>query len=210
MKDSTATIRSRGAARPRSAHARRRRMLAACSPPELGSAPSAGIGLVRVEQRTAAAACKTGLKVFVIPKNLGNPYFTTSDSVQVRRGAGRAGGSSARPAPRPAAPRRPPASQIPAIQAAITKGANVLIVSGHRPDGAVPDAEGGHGQGHQGRHVDSDAPDLPRPVRQPGLDRAIGTSEVDLLAKQIRRHRRDRDPVGRGHRRPTRTPGSRS
>src|SRR5215475_928620 len=25
---------------------------------------------------------KTGLKVFVIPKNLGNPYFTTSDSVK--------------------------------------------------------------------------------------------------------------------------------
>jgi len=31
---------------------------------------------------TAAGSLKTGLKVFVIPKNLGNPYFTTADSVK--------------------------------------------------------------------------------------------------------------------------------
>src|SRR6202050_3798331 len=30
----------------------------------------------------AAGGLKTGLKVFIIPKNLGNSYFTTADSAQ--------------------------------------------------------------------------------------------------------------------------------
>ncbi len=77
---------------------------------------------------TAATSLKTGLKVFVIPKNLGNPYFTTSDSVksggalkalQELKESGKETSGTAATA----------ASQLPAIQAAITKGANALIVS---------------------------------------------------------------------------------
>src|SRR5215469_18499326 len=78
-----------------------------------------------------------GLKVFVIPKNLGNPYFTTSDSVnsggalaaltQLGETGSETSGTAATPA-----------SQIPAIQAAITKGANILIVSATDPSALCP------------------------------------------------------------------------
>ena len=40
------------------------------------------LGVLVATTASAAAPLKTGLKVFVIPKNLGNPYFTTSDSVK--------------------------------------------------------------------------------------------------------------------------------
>src|SRR5215831_12308630 len=50
-------------------------VLAACSSSgnttSNGSSPAA-----------ASGGLKKGLKVFVIPKNLGNPYFTTADSVK--------------------------------------------------------------------------------------------------------------------------------
>jgi ABC-type sugar transport system substrate-binding protein len=86
------------------------------------------IGVVLLTTASAATSLKTGLKVFVIPKNLGNAYFTTSDSVksggalkavQELKGTGKETSGTQATA----------ASQIPAIQAAITKGANVLLVS---------------------------------------------------------------------------------
>ena len=54
--------------------------LAACSSSGSGStspsSSSSGSG------SSASGSLKTGLKVFIIPKNLGNPYFTTADSVK--------------------------------------------------------------------------------------------------------------------------------
>ena len=70
---------------------------------------------------SASGALKTGLKVFVIPKNLGNPYFTTSDSVKsggalaALQTLGETGSETSGTA-------ATPASQIPAIQAAISQG----------------------------------------------------------------------------------------
>src|SRR5439155_10041531 len=40
------------------------------------------LGAVLLTTASAATSLKTGLKAFVIPKNLGNPYFTTTDSVK--------------------------------------------------------------------------------------------------------------------------------
>ena len=50
--------------------------LAACS--SSGSSVQQLVG----PGRRHRAALKKGLKVFVIPKNLSNPYFTTADSVK--------------------------------------------------------------------------------------------------------------------------------
>jgi rhamnose transport system substrate-binding protein len=85
----------------------------------------------------ASGALKTGLKVFVIPKNLGNPYFTTSDSVN-SGGALAALGTLGETGSETSGTAATPASQIPAIQAAITKGANALIVSATDPAAARP------------------------------------------------------------------------
>ena len=86
---------------------------------------------------TGAGGLKTGLKVYVIPKNLGNPYFTTADSVKsggalaALQALGETGTETSGTAATPAA-------QIPAIQAAITKGANILIVSATDPRRCAP------------------------------------------------------------------------
>src|SRR5256886_7523497 len=77
---------------------------------------------------TAATSLKTGLKVFVIPKTLGTPYFTTSDSVK-SGGALKALKQLKEQGKETSGTAATAASQLPAIQAAITKGANALIVS---------------------------------------------------------------------------------
>ncbi|MGG7382471.1 hypothetical protein ACQ7B2_28230, partial [Escherichia coli] len=69
---------------------------------------------------TAAGSLKTGLKVFVIPKNLGNPYFTTADSVK-SGGALAALKALNEKGTETSGTQATAASQIPAIQAAITK-----------------------------------------------------------------------------------------
>src|SRR6202020_3259671 len=54
-------------------------VLAACSSSGSSTPAASASGS---SSAAASGALKTGLKVFVIPKNLGNPYFTTSDSVK--------------------------------------------------------------------------------------------------------------------------------
>jgi len=51
-------------------------VLAACSSSSTSSPSSSGTSA------SGAGGLKKGLKVYVIPKNLGNPYFTTADSVK--------------------------------------------------------------------------------------------------------------------------------
>ena len=103
---------------------------------------------------------KKGLKVFVIPKNLGNPYFTTADSaksggaIAALTTLGETGdrdqrhGSHAR-LPDPGHPGRD------------HQGRQHLIVSATDPHGALPDAEVGDGQGHHRRHLRLRRADLP-------------------------------------------------
>src|ERR1022692_4370848 len=106
--------------------------LAACS--SSGSSTASGSSS---SSSSASGGLKTGLKVFVIPKNLGNPYFTTSDSVNsggalaALQTLGETGSETSGTA-------ATAASQIPAIQAAITKGANALIVSATDPSALCP------------------------------------------------------------------------
>ena len=50
-------------------------VLAACSSSGSSSSSSSS-------PASASGGLKKGLKVFVIPKNLGNPYFTTADSIR--------------------------------------------------------------------------------------------------------------------------------
>src|SRR3979409_2497758 len=81
------------------------------------------LGVVLLTTASAATSLKTGLKVFVIPKNLGNPYFTTSDSVN-SGGALAALQKLGEDGSETSGTQATPASQLPALQAAITKGAN--------------------------------------------------------------------------------------
>ena len=152
-------------------------VLAACSSPGGSSGGSSGSG-------TGAGGLKTGLKAFVIPKLLGNPYFTTSDSaksggaIAALQALGETGTETSGTA-------ATPASQIPAIQAAITKGANILLVSATDPTAICPTLKAAMQKGITVVTYDSDAPTCRNLFVNQASTAQIGTSEVDLLAKQI-------------------------
>jgi rhamnose transport system substrate-binding protein len=127
---------------------------------------------------------KSGLKVFVIPKNLGNNYFTVADSVKTggALAAVKELGSDGTETSGSAATS---ASQLPAIQAAIAKGANVLIVSATDPTALCPTLKQAMARGITVVTYDSDAPTCRDLFINQASTAAIGTSEVDLLAKEV-------------------------
>ena len=133
---------------------------------------------------SASGGLKSGLKVFVIPKQLGNSYFTTADSansggaIAALNALGDSGTETSGTA-------ATPASQIPAIQAAISKGANALIVSATDPTALCPTLSSAMKRGITVVTYDSDAPGCRSMFINQASTAAIGTSEVDLLAKQI-------------------------
>src|ERR1039457_84656 len=153
--------------------------LAACS--SSGSSTASGSSS---SSSSASGGLKTGLKVFVIPKNLGNPYFTTSDSVNsggalaALQTLGETGSETSGTA-------ATAASQIPAIQAAITKGANALIVSATDPAVLCPTLNSAMAKHITVVTYDSDAPACRNLFVNQASTAQIGTSEVDLLAKEI-------------------------
>ncbi len=151
-------------------------VLAACSSSGSSSSSSSG--------SSSSGGVKTGLKVFVIPKNLGNNYFTTADSVKSggALAAVKALGGIGTETSGTAAT---PASQIPAIQAAIAKGANVLIVSATDPTALCPTLKQAMAKGITVVTYDSDAPTCRDMFINQASTAEIGTSEVDLLAKEL-------------------------
>src|SRR6202161_3505473 len=132
----------------------------------------------------AAGGLKTGLKVFIIPKNLGNSYFTTADSAQ-SGGAIAALDTLGESGTETSGTAATPASQIPAIQAAISKGANALIVSATDPTALCPTLNAAMKRGITVITYDSDAPTCRSLFINQASAQALGASEVDLLAQQI-------------------------
>jgi rhamnose transport system substrate-binding protein len=149
-------------------------VLAACS-----SSGSSGKG-----STTSASGLKTGLKVFIIPKNLGNNYFTTADSAKTG-GAISALGTLGESGTETSGTAATPASQIPAIQAAIARGANVLIVSATDPSALCPTLNAAMKKGITVVTYDSDAPGCRDMFINQASTAEIGTSEVDVIAKEI-------------------------
>ena len=155
--------------------------LAACSSSGSGSSASSASAS---SSSGASGSLKTGLKVFIIPKNLGNPYFTTADSVN-SGGAMAALQTLGETASETSGTAATPSSQIPAIQAAITKGANALIVSATDPAALCPTLKAAMTKGITVVTYDSDAPTCRNLFVNQASTAQIGTSEVDLLAKEI-------------------------
>ena len=149
---------------------------AASAPASSSSASSSAGG--------SASGLKTGLKVYVIPKQLGNSYFTTADSAD-SGGAIAALNALGETGTETSGTAATPASQIPAIQAAISKGANALIVSATDPTALCPTLTAAMKRGITVVTYDSDAPTCRSMFINQASTAAIGTSEVDLLAKEI-------------------------
>jgi rhamnose transport system substrate-binding protein len=155
-------------------------LLAACSSSGSSSSATSGGTSSSAASSSGAGGLKTGLKVFVIPKNLGNNYFTTADSaksggaIAALEALGETSGTAATPA-----------SQIPAIQGAISKGANALIVSATDPTALCPTLTSAMKRGITVVTYDSDAPTCRDLFINQASTAQIGTSEVDVLAKQL-------------------------
>jgi rhamnose transport system substrate-binding protein len=150
-------------------------LAAACSSSSSPSSASSG---------ASSGALKKGLKVFIIPKNLGNNYFTTADSLKTG-GAIAALDALGESGTETSGTAATPASQIPAIQAAIAKGANVLIVSATDPTALCPTLKSAMAKGITVVTYDSDAPTCRDLFVNQASTAEIGTSEVDLMAKEI-------------------------
>jgi rhamnose transport system substrate-binding protein len=119
----------------------------------------------------------------VIPKNLGNSYFTVSDSAKTGgalaalQTLGESGSETSGTADTPS-------SQIPAIQAAVSKGANALVLSATDPTALCPTLESAMRRGIKVVTFDSDAPGCRSVFINQASGQALGASEIDLLAKQ--------------------------
>jgi rhamnose transport system substrate-binding protein len=158
-------------------------LLAACSSSS-SSSPSSAASSSSSSPASAAGGLKTGLKVFVIPKNLGNSYFTTSDSAK-SGGAIAALDALGETGTETSGTSGTPAAQIPAIQAAVSKGASALIVSATDPTALCPTLNSAIRRNIPVVTYDSDAPTCRSLFIEQASSADLGTSEVDVLAKQI-------------------------
>jgi rhamnose transport system substrate-binding protein len=161
-------------------------LLAACSSSSSSSSSSTTSTSTAASSSASSStgALKTGLTVFIIPKNLGNNYFTTADSansggaIAALQTLGETGTETSGTA-------ATPASQIPAIQAAVSKGAKVLIVSATDPTALCPTLNSAMKRGITVVTYDSDAPACRDLFINQASTAQIGTSEVDLLASEL-------------------------
>ena len=133
---------------------------------------------------SSGGSLKKGLKAYVIPKNLGNNYFTVADSVKTggALAAFQALGDTASETSGSAATS---ASQLPAIQSSIAKGANILEISATDPTALCPTLKSAMARGITVVTYDSDAPTCRNAMVSPATSQSIGTSEVDVLAKEV-------------------------
>jgi rhamnose transport system substrate-binding protein len=159
-------------------------LLAACSSSSSSSSGSTASSSASSSSSSAAGGLKTGLKVFVIPKNLGNSYFTTADSAK-SGGAIAALDTLGETGTETSGTADTPASQIPAIQAAVSKGANALLISATDPTALCPTINAAIKRGIPVVTYDSDAPTCRSLFIEQASTAELGTSEVDVLAKQI-------------------------
>jgi rhamnose transport system substrate-binding protein len=159
-------------------------LLAACSSSSSSSTSSSTSSSASSTASSSTGALKTGLKVFIIPKNLGNNYFTTADSAKTG-GAIAALDALGETGTETSGTAATPASQIPAIQAAISKGANVLIVSATDPTALCPTLNAAMKRGITVITYDSDAPTCRDMFINQASTAQIGTSEVDVLAAEL-------------------------
>jgi rhamnose transport system substrate-binding protein len=154
-------------------------VLAACS-----SSPSTPAPSSTTSHPTSSGALKTGLKAFVIPKNLGNSYFTVADSAK-SGGAIAAFDALGETATETSGTAATPASQIPAITGAIAKGANIIVLSATDPTALCPTLQSAMKRGITVVTYDSDAPTCRDLFVNQASSQAIGDIEVQLMAQDI-------------------------
>jgi rhamnose transport system substrate-binding protein len=131
----------------------------------------------------AAGSVKSGLKVYFIPKDTQNPYEVLADKGGQKALAELGGTVVVSSGTQDTA-----AAQIPSIQAAIQAHANAIVIAANDPSALCPTLNTAAQAGIAIVAFDSDISCGSSPshlfINQADT-KTIGTSEVDLLAKQI-------------------------
>jgi rhamnose transport system substrate-binding protein len=126
---------------------------------------------------------KKGLTVYFIPKDTQNPYEVLAD-----KGGQKALSELGGKVVVSSGTQDTAAAQIPSIQAAITAHANAIVIAGNDPKALCPTLNQAAAQGIKIIAFDSDVNCGTSPshlfINQADT-KSIGTSEVDMLAKEI-------------------------
>jgi rhamnose transport system substrate-binding protein len=149
-------------------------MVAACSSSNTPAASSGGGG------SSSSTGIKSGLKVYFIPKDTQNPYEVLADkggeaALQALGGKVTVSSGTADTA----------AAQIPSIQAAIQAQANAIVIAGNDPSALCPSLSQAQAAGIKVISFDSDITCPNHLFINQADTQTIGTSEVDLMAKEI-------------------------
>ncbi|SDO49892.1 rhamnose transport system substrate-binding protein [Nakamurella panacisegetis] len=144
------------------------------------SAPAAGSSSAGSSSAAAGGAIKKGLKIYFIPKDTQNPYEVIAD--QGGTDALKELGGTVTVA---SGTQDTAAAQIPSIQAAIQAHADAIVIAANDPTAVCPTLAQAVAAGIKVVSFDSDnsCPDHLF-INQANTEQ-IGTSEVDLLAKEI-------------------------
>jgi rhamnose transport system substrate-binding protein len=162
--------------------------LAACSSSSSSSSSSAAAGASSSGSASGSAASgasgiKKGLVVYFIPKDTQNPYEVLADEGGAKALAALGGKVVVSSGTADTA-----AAQIPSIQAAIQAHADAIVIAGNDPSALCPSLEQASSAGIKVLSFDSDVTCGSSPdhlfVNQADTA-SIGTSEVDILAKEI-------------------------
>jgi rhamnose transport system substrate-binding protein len=161
--------------------------VAACSSSSSSSSSSAASasssGSASGSAASGASGIKKGLVVYFIPKDTQNPYEVLADQGGAKALAALGGKVVVSSGTADTA-----AAQIPSIQAAIQAHANAIVIAGNDPSALCPSLEQASSAGIKILSFDSDVScgSSPEHLFVNQADTAsIGTSEVDILAKEI-------------------------
>jgi rhamnose transport system substrate-binding protein len=162
--------------------------LAVCSSgSSSSSAPATGSTSASTPASASAAATASGIKkglvVYFIPKDTQNPYEVLADAGGSKALAELGGKVVVSSGTADTA-----AAQIPSIQAAIQAHANAIVIAGNDPSALCPSLQQAASAGIAILSFDSDVTCGSSPnhlfINQANTE-TIGTSEVDILAKEI-------------------------
>ena len=140
------------------------------------TALAAGLAATNGQSRSAK-----GYKIYLLPKNLGNPYFTASNK-GAQKAAKELGDTVTFNAPTEASA----AKQVPFIDNAVRQGYNAIIISADDPNAVAPALKRAAAKGVKIISYDGDvAPDARTIFVSPPSAKDMGFFQVEWIGSQI-------------------------
>jgi rhamnose transport system substrate-binding protein len=142
---------------------------------------AAAVSAALLAASVGSASPSKGYKIYLLPKNLGNPYFDASNK-GAQKAAKELGDTVTFNAPTEASA----AKQVAFINTAVSQGYNAIIISGNDPNAVAPALKRAKARGVKILSYDADVAADARLiyVSLPDL-KAVGEAQVEWLGSQI-------------------------